>query len=105
MSKRDSLQVRANRALQIVENPIFSEAFDDARTRIVDKMERLALDGSNDSAAAALVYQLQAAKNFRAEFLRIIQAGDREAAREKRSEEDKKIFDPLAAPKPNEGDE
>ncbi len=103
MSKRDSLAVRAQQALRVVQDPMFIEAFEDSRQRIVDEMERLELDGDNDSHAASLVHKLQAAKNFKAEFLRVVQAGDREAQRVERNDEEKKIYDPLA-PKPNEGE-
>lgn len=104
MSNRDSLAVRAQQALRVVQDPMFIEAFDSSRQRIVDEMERLELDGDNDAHAASLVHKLQAAKSFKQEFLRVIQAGDREAQRAERDEKDAKIFDPNAPPNPNEGE-
>lgn len=103
MGRRDDIDVRATRALQVVENPEFKAAFDAQRERIVNEMERLTLDGSNDSAAAALVYKLQAAKDFKAEFVRLIQAGDRAVKRAERDDE-KPPFDPTDL-NPTKGDE
>ena len=97
--KRDDPIVRANRAAQVLENAEFQEAFATYRERVVGEMERLELDGSNSEQAAALVQKLQAALGFKAEFVRLLQSGDRA---EKRTERDdaEKPFDPTALPQP-----
>lgn len=92
--KQDPL-VRAQRAAQIVDNPEFQRAFDKVRDNLVNEMERLKLDGSNDAAAVSLIQQLQAAKNFKAEFVRLIASGERTVKRSERDDEEQP-FDPLA---------
>lgn len=102
MSKRDSIEVRGAQALQVVENPAFTAAFDRVRDNVVNEMERLELTGDNNAHAASLVQKLQAAKEFKAEFIRVIAAADRYVKRDDRADKqektDKKIYDPTALP-------
>ena len=94
MSKRDSLEVRANRASQVVHNPEFIRAFETIREGIVNSIERLTLDGSADSNgnAIALAHRLQAALEVKKEFVRLIRSHEREVKREQEPE----VFDPTA---------
>ena len=93
--RRQSLEVHAAQAQQVLDNPAFERAFEEHRKSVITKLERLELTGDNDSAAAALVHELQAAKNFKAELVRKIFAGDRAAERDERQEKPEP-FDPTA---------
>lgn len=69
-SKRHSLEVRAEQALQLANNPAFSAAFDKYRTSLISELERCTLDGSKktERKALELVRKLQAAIGFKVEM-------------------------------------
>lgn len=104
MSKRDDIEVRAARALRVVQDPEFIAAFSARRDRIVSELEALKFDGTKNTErkAVELVRELQAAVRFKGELVRVVHAGDRSAQRRESAEAAKPDFDPTAVKNPND---
>ena len=85
MSNRDSVGAKAQRALQILQNPEFKATFDAQRNQIISELEKIKLDGSPeiDRQVVELVRKLQSAISFKREFVRLVEAGDRAERRDK----------------------
>lgn len=83
-SKRETPEARAARAAQLLDSAEFQWAFESVRADIIAEMERLPLSEGNDSYAAQLIGQLQAAAKFKRELVRRVSVGERAIRRAER---------------------